>query len=191
MVVQNSSCTKRTGTLNNQAKFNALVFAEFVKEIQTYWLPTDWVDVVHRKMLASVQAQCPFTDYYAEGITEKDLWHTLDTCQKGFPDGTSYKALMAATVATKKARKNGGVVAAVDIEGEDNNTVAVVMPSAVLGDDTDSGKECMAPLQTPHLHWNCLLDRPAVTSPVSVHALIDHGSSLVLIGEDLINKLGL
>ncbi|KAG1855249.1 hypothetical protein F4604DRAFT_1932309 [Suillus subluteus] len=49
----------------------------------------------------------------------------------------------------------------------------------------------MAPLQTPHLRWNCLVDGPAVPSPVPVSALIDHGSSLVLISEDLVSKLGL
>jgi hypothetical protein len=93
-------------------------------------------------------------------------------------------------VAAKKAKKNG-VVAAPDVDGDEKQTVAVVMPSAVLGDDTDSGEECVGPLQTPHLRWNCLLDGPAVTSPIPVSALIDHGSSLVLIGEELVSKLRL
>lgn len=114
--------------------------------------------------------------------------HTLSSCSKGFPDGASYKTLTATAVAAKKNKKN--VVAAVDIE-EESDTVAVVMPSAVLGDGTDSDDECVAPLQTPHLRWDCLVDGPNVSSPVKVSALIDHGSSLVLIGEDLAKNLGL
>jgi hypothetical protein len=69
--------------------------------------------------------------------------------------------------------------------------VAVVMPSAVLGDGSDSDDECMAPLQTPHLRWDCLVDGPAVSSSVTVSALIDHGSSLVLIDDTLVVQLGL
>ncbi|KAG2072461.1 hypothetical protein BDR04DRAFT_1117040 [Suillus decipiens] len=122
--------------------------------------------------------------------------HTLANCPKGFSDGALYKTLTAVTVAAKRGwKKGGGVVATVEVENMDkekeNNTVAMVMPSVILGNGTNSGKECMAPLQTSHLHWMCLLDRPAVTSPVSVSALIDHGSSLVLIGEDLVIQLSL
>lgn len=42
--------------------------------------------------------------------------------------------------------------------------------------------------------WNaptCLLDRPAVSSPLTVSALIDHRSSLVLIDEELVAQLRL
>lgn len=49
--------------LNDQAKFDALTFAEYMKEVRTYWLPTDWVDTVCRKMLASVQGQRPFSEW--------------------------------------------------------------------------------------------------------------------------------
>jgi predicted aspartyl protease len=113
----------------------------------------------------------------------------LSNCAKGFPDGAMYKTLTASAVLAKKQKKKE-VVAAVDI---DNNTetVAVVMPSAVLGNGTDSGEECVAPLQTPHLCWDCLIDGPAISSPLTVSALIDHGSSLVLIGEELVTQLGL
>ncbi|KAG2071223.1 hypothetical protein BDR04DRAFT_1117831 [Suillus decipiens] len=107
-----------------------------------------------------------------------------------------YKTLTAAAIATKKGKKKvGGVVMAVEVEskdeGKENNTIAVVMPSAVLGNGTDSSKEHVAPLQMSHLCWDCLLDGPAVTSPIIVSALIDHGSSLVLIGESLVKQLGL
>ncbi|KAG2335659.1 hypothetical protein BDR05DRAFT_1024893 [Suillus weaverae] len=115
--------------------------------------------------------------------------HTSSACSKGFPDAASYKTLTASAVLAKKVPKKE-VVAAVNID-EESETIAVVMPSAVLGNGTDSGEECVAPLQTPHLRWDCLVDGPAVSSPLKVSALIDHGSSLVLIGEELVAKLGL
>ncbi|KAG2341963.1 hypothetical protein BDR05DRAFT_1029194, partial [Suillus weaverae] len=115
--------------------------------------------------------------------------HTSSNCPKGFPDGATYKTLTASAVLGKKTKKKE-VVAVVDVD-EEVETVVVVMPSAVLGNGTDLGEECVAPLQTPHLRWDCLVDGPAVSSPLTVSALIDHGSSLVLIGEDLVNKLGL
>jgi predicted aspartyl protease len=96
-------------------------------------------------------------------------------------------------VLAKKSKKKE-VVAAVDVDDNAETiaeTVTVVMPSAVLGNGTDSGEECVAPLQTPHLHWECLVNGPAVSSPLTVSALIDHGSSLVLIGEELVKRLGL
>ncbi|KAG1839529.1 hypothetical protein F4604DRAFT_1599551, partial [Suillus subluteus] len=116
--------------------------------------------------------------------------HGSSNCTKGFPDGATYKTLTASLIAAKKAKKGKDVVAAVGVD-DDCDTVAVVMPSAVLGNGTDSGEECVAPLQTPHLRWDCLVDGPGVSSPINVSALIDHGSSLVLIGEELVNKLGL
>jgi len=116
--------------------------------------------------------------------------HTSSNCPKGFPDGASYKTLTAAIIAMKKAKKGKDVVVSVEIS-EGSNTIAVVMPSTVLGNGTDSGEECVAPLQTPHLRWDCLVDGPGVSSPLKVSALIDHGSSLVLIGEELADKLGL
>ncbi|KAG2097024.1 uncharacterized protein F5147DRAFT_656473 [Suillus discolor] len=91
-------------------------------------------------------------------------------------------------IAAKKAKKGNGVVAAIDVE--ENHTIAVVMPSTALGNGTDS-EECVAPLQTPHLHWDCLVTGPAVSSPVQISTLIDHGSSLVLIDEDFTWKLSL
>ncbi|KAG1803252.1 uncharacterized protein BJ212DRAFT_1304647 [Suillus subaureus] len=74
-------------------------------------------------------------DYYAENITEKDLhkWTKKEAvdaalCPKGFPNGAMYKVLTAATIAAKKAKKGGNVVAAVDVEDEGKNMVAAVMP---------------------------------------------------------------
>ncbi|KAG2065369.1 hypothetical protein BDR04DRAFT_1121922 [Suillus decipiens] len=104
--------------------------------------------------------------------------HRTNTCSKGFPDGTSYKTLMAASIAAKKNRSNGRMVALVEVD----NTVAVVMPSAALRNGTDSD-ECVAPLTTPLLLWDCHVDGPAVSSPVHVSVLIDNGSAAVLIDQ--------
>jgi hypothetical protein len=77
--------------------------------------------------------------------------HTSSNCAKGFPDGATYKTLTASAVLAKKQKKKE-VVAALDI---DNNTetMAVVMPSAVLGNGTDSGEECVAPLKGQQICW--------------------------------------
>jgi hypothetical protein len=49
--------------LNNQAKFDALTFTDYLKEVCMYWLPTDWVDTVCCRMLALIQGQCPFSEW--------------------------------------------------------------------------------------------------------------------------------
>lgn len=116
--------------------------------------------------------------------------HTTANCTNGFPDGATYKTITASTIAAKKAakaaKKNGNTVAAVEVA----NTVAVVMPSAALGNGSDSD-ECVAPLTTPLLLWDCFVDGPASVSPTRVSALIDDGSAAVLIDEEFALKLGL
>ncbi|KAG2746933.1 hypothetical protein P692DRAFT_20781250, partial [Suillus brevipes Sb2] len=110
--------------------------------------------------------------------------HTTATCDNGFPDGATYKPITAASIAAKKSKKDGKTVASVEVA----NMVAVVMPSAALGNGTDS-EECVAPLTTPLLLWDCLIDGP--TSSSRVKALIDDGSAAVLIDEKLVTQLGL
>jgi hypothetical protein len=48
---------------NNQEVFDAMTFKNFMSEVRTYWLPTDWSDTVRRRMLASVQGQRPFGEW--------------------------------------------------------------------------------------------------------------------------------
>lgn len=60
--------------------------------------------------------------------------------------------------------------------------------SCVYSDDSDS---YVAPFSSPQIHWACLLDGPASFSSLSVDALIDNGSSLVLIDERTVAELGL
>jgi hypothetical protein len=110
--------------------------------------------------------------------------HTTAMCDNGFPDGATYKPITAATITAKKAKKAGKTIAVVEVA----KMVAVVMPSAALGNGTDSD-ECIALLTTPLLLWDCLIDGPS--SSERVQALIDDGSAAVLIDEALVAKLGL
>lgn len=75
----------------------------------------------------------------------------------------------------------------------DNVTVAAILPtaSAVLGNGTDSDNEYIAPLHQTHYHWDCLVDGPALSAPLPIRALIDHGSSTVLIDAAFADQLGL
>lgn len=77
---------------------------------------------------------------------EPFVQHSTMNCTKGFPDGATYKPLTTALVAAKKAKKNSTTIAAVDIQ----DTVAVIMPSAALGNGTDSGEEWW-PHSRPHI----------------------------------------
>lgn len=134
-------------------------------------------------------------------------------CKNGFPDGATYKTLTEA-MATNSKNKSSKMSTVASVEA----VAAVVMPSAVLGNGTDSGEEYVeiqssfpvdavspasptssesenpsssAPLITPQLMWQCSLISSVSPFPVSVSALIDDGSSLVLIDDALIMKLGL
>ena len=115
--------------------------------------------------------------------------HTSHDCPNGFPNAATYKSLSLNDVKRlqKKSVANKASVTAVESE----ELIAVIMPSAALGDGTDSGDECVTPVSSPHLIWECAVDGPSTSQPVTIDALIDDGSSLVLIEESLIVKLGL
>jgi hypothetical protein len=121
--------------------------------------------------------------------------HGACDCPNGFPDGKGYKTLTEAdaqAVVTKAPKHLGKPKAVAVVNDSDEDTsVSVVMPSAVLGNGTDSEEECIAPLSVPHLKWSCLINGPSVSSPILVKALIDHGSTVVLIDQTLVTQLGL
>jgi hypothetical protein len=50
---------------------------------------------------------------------------------------------------------------------------------------------CVAPLETAHFIWPCLLTGPCSNSFEHIDALIDHGSHLVLVDETIVKRLGL
>jgi hypothetical protein len=121
--------------------------------------------------------------------------HGAHDCPNGFPDGKGYKMLTEAdaqAVATKAPKHLGKPKAVAVIKDTDEDTsVSVIMPSVILSNGTDSEEECIAPLSVPHLQWSCVIDRPLVSSPILVKALIDHGSTIVLIDQMLVTQLGL
>ncbi|KIK32494.1 hypothetical protein CY34DRAFT_101398, partial [Suillus luteus UH-Slu-Lm8-n1] len=113
--------------------------------------------------------------------------HRSKDCTDGAPDASTYKPLTEADAIAAKAKndKPKKPVAAVA-------PVAAVMASSFLEADSDSEDDtCVAPFETAHLTWPCLLTGPSCDSFERIDALIDHGSHLVLINEDVVNKLGL
>ncbi|KIO13808.1 hypothetical protein M404DRAFT_121464, partial [Pisolithus tinctorius Marx 270] len=306
---------------NNGDRLTALTFAEFMDEVRTYWLPSDWAEAIQQKMLSSTQGNKAFhlwaveveslnvllrgsefhltedhLRFHLESHMHPDLtaeyrltaarhkkrfraWlnlvrlldekrihdatkldaalrkkpfqpscsvnttasnskapdgrartrppaltveerqllrdnsgcfkcrclfqnHTMHNCPNDFPEAKNYKVLTAADVEAAKKKRTKPVAAVIEEEpaakraritevDDDTDAIAVVMPSAALGDGTDSGEEYVAPLSVPHLRWSCLLEGPNLTFPLSVKVLIDSGSHLVLIDESLIAKLGL
>ncbi|KIO09532.1 hypothetical protein M404DRAFT_22030 [Pisolithus tinctorius Marx 270] len=293
---------------NNGSRLTALTFSEFMEEVRTYWLPSDWAEAIQQKMLSSMQGNKAFHLWAVEveslnvllrgsefHLTEDhlhfhleshmhpdltaeyhltsshhekrfqawlDLVHLLDEkcvhdtvkldaalrkkpfqpscsantmalnskapdgrtcthppaltieerqllrdnsgcfkchclfqnhimqdCPNDFPDAKNYKAFTAADVEAACRKCTKPVMAVVEdepaskcshiMEEDDMETIAVVMPSATLGDRTDSGEEYIAPLSVPHLHWSCLLEGPSLTFPLPVKALIDSSSHLL------------
>jgi len=113
------------------------------------------------------------------------MTHCSADCPDRFPAGEGYKMLtardaMAAKPINTSKKSSSGV--------PNGRAVNAVMPvSAVLGEGTDSGEKCVAPLTMPHFLWDCLLDGPKLQSSLRVQALIDHGSHVVLIDEALVD----
>ena len=76
-------------------------------------------------------------------------------------------------------------------------TVAVAtvseLPSAVLGEGSDSDESYVDPFYSPHYFWECTLDGPSADpfTPIRARALIDNGSSTVLIKASVADALGL
>ena len=110
--------------------------------------------------------------------------HTSTTCTNDFPNPKGYKTLTSADVEAARTKKRAKPIAAV-IEDEPVakrarefieeiiEPVAVVMPSAVLGDGSESGDECVAFISVPHFQWPCLLDGPNTEFSLPVDALIN------------------
>jgi hypothetical protein len=80
----------------------------------------------------------------------------------------------------------------------DHNYVAAVFPDIEDPNDSSgttdgdlSGRNVSFPYKTPHLFGTFLMEGPAVEFPISVRALIDDGSHLVLITPELIDRLDL
>lgn len=105
--------------------------------------------------------------------------HRANECGNGFPD-LEYKPVTEAEVQVAKRKASPAVAVAV-----------IPTPSCVIGTGTNSDEYVAAPFSTPHFLWDCLLDCPNCDTPLRVKTLIDHGSHLVLIRPELVDRLGL
>ena len=82
----------------------------------------------------------------------------------------------------------------IDSDGNDSGSDSDSLPgvsalfSAVCAIMTPV-RDTASPLHVPHLHWCCLTSGKDQEFPIMFEALIDHGSSSVLICESLANKL--
>ncbi|KAJ3858825.1 hypothetical protein EV359DRAFT_51738, partial [Lentinula novae-zelandiae] len=116
------------------------------------------------------------------------------------PNGTGYKELTIADVeAARKLRgpnqdghKKARITTTIATIGteDDDDVVASITPSAVLGSGTDSEEEVSAPFRVPHLRWKCHVSGPKAQFPVIVNSLIDNGAHLALIHPELADRLG-
>ena len=68
--------------------------------------------------------------------------------------------------------------------------VVVVMPSAVLGNSSDS-EYVDTPFFVPHFYLDCTAGGPSVSAELSTCALIDDSSDAVLIDPEFADCLGL
>jgi len=107
--------------------------------------------------------------------------HKLTDFPDGFPDKMSYIPLTEASallMKKKQIKKEKTPAAAIIVPA------AVVMPSAVLGDGSDS-KYMYAPFFVPHFFFNCTVGGSTASSTEDVQSLIDHGCDAVLIRPEL------
>ncbi|KAG0699569.1 hypothetical protein DFH29DRAFT_808912 [Suillus ampliporus] len=104
--------------------------------------------------------------------------HQSKDCTDGAPDASSYKTLTESDANAAKPKTKP--VAAI-------GAVGAVMLSSVLDDGSDSEDDmCVAPFETAHLMWPCLLTGPSSEFPERFDTLIDHGLHLVLIDENVV-----
>ena len=58
---------------NDCERLNALTFSAFMKEVQSYWLCSDWATIVRQRLLLSTQGDKPFHVWAAETQSQNDL----------------------------------------------------------------------------------------------------------------------
>lgn len=79
------------------------------------------------------------------------------------------------------------------------HTASISQPTnehdVLLGDTRnlshDSDNLVSVPFSIPHIVWNCAIDNPIFHHHLNVEALIDHGSPIVLIDQELVSHLQL
>ncbi|KAJ7152616.1 hypothetical protein C8R43DRAFT_886063, partial [Mycena crocata] len=104
--------------------------------------------------------------------------HVSHNCPNDWPDAASYETLTQAHVDRARANaKSKSKATAI--------TVSAIIPNVDDSDDSigtedDLSREVSTPISLPQLVWDCLIEGPMSNLPVEIHALINHGSGLVL-----------
>lgn len=131
--------------------------------------------------------------------------HCANNCPHGFPDGENYALLTTEMMLQHKrlycndlnvAKKNKDssnktVNAVVDDNSNHSDSINAILPSAVIGNGSDSDDVSDIPLQTKHLIFKCTVNGPNVDEPITVNALLDNGAHIVLTRPSLVDTLGL
>ncbi|KAJ7180007.1 hypothetical protein C8R43DRAFT_1117349 [Mycena crocata] len=117
------------------------------------------------------------------------IGHVGHNCPNDWPDAASYETLTQAHVDRARANAKGKSKATAI-------TVSAVIPNVDDSDDSigtedDLSREVSTPISFPQLVWDCLIEGPMSNLPVEIHALINHGSGLVLIDSDVADALAL
>ena len=82
-----------------------------------------------------------------------------------------------------------------DDAGDSNDTVSSLPTASSVPHCVSASmlKACddTAPISVPHFFWCCTVSSAKNSFPITMNALLDHGSHIVLISSDLIDELAL
>ena len=131
--------------------------------------------------------------------------HGSHNCPNGFPDGKSYKRITATCDACGNAPKKeekpapsakGKAVAAITTNdmttgSDDEDFVAAVMPSAVLGNGSFSESDICPPLHSKHFIAKFQIFADHLDFPLTYVSLVDNSAHIVLIHPEVADELRL
>lgn len=116
-------------------------------------------------------------------------------------DAQKAKACNAKGAASSSQLKTVANIAEVTPSNDTDDFIAAIFPSlssGAIGDgsfsegsDSSFASLSPPPLKSKHFIWNCSLDGPSVTFPVTRPSLIDNGCHMVLIHPNTVKTLGL
>jgi len=130
--------------------------------------------------------------------------HGAANCPHGFPDGNTYQTLTptrdAAGNAPKSAASSGSkakgksvayVAPAEQSSSDEEDVIAAVMPTAVLGNGSFSEDDVSPPLRAKHFVVKFKIYGPRLDFALTFSTLVDNGAHIVLIRPDVVDELGL
>ena len=135
-----------------------------------------------------------------------DQSHGANNCPHGFPDGKSYRKVTATCDCVGNAPKKNGkpstsgkskAVAAVtnkdmtSVSEDEEDCIAAVMPSAVLGNGSFSESDVSPPLRSKHFVAKFNIFAGHLDFPLTFPSLVDNGAHVVLIRPDVVDQLRL